>query len=176
MTASSATASAAEKATASEFVITRTFDAPREVVWRAFTDLERMKAWWGRKGFVVIASKMDLRPGGTYHYGLRAPDGSTMWGRFVYKEIVRPERIVLVSSFSDEAGGVTRHPGHMDWPLEMLTTFTFAEEGGRTRLTVKSVPLNPTETERKTFVAGHDSMRQGWTGTLDQLTASLARP
>ena len=124
MTASSGAASAAEKATASEFVITRTFNAPREAVWRAFTDPERMKEWWGPKGFTVIVSKMDLRVGGTYHYGMRAPDGSTMWGRFVYREIVRPERIVLVNSFSDEAGGVTRHPGHMDWPLEMVTTFT----------------------------------------------------
>jgi uncharacterized protein YndB with AHSA1/START domain len=123
----------------------------------------------------VIHSKMDLRPGGTYHYGMRAPDGSTMWGRFVYREIVPPERIVLVNSFSDEAGGVARHPGHMDWPLEMVTTFTFTEEGGRTTLTVKWVPLNATEAEHRTFDAGRDSMRQGWTGTLDQLTAYLAK-
>jgi len=175
MTASSATASAAANPKESEFVIARTFDAPREAVWAAFTDPEGMKKWWGPKGFTVIASKMDLRPGGTYHYGMRAPDGSTMWGRFVYREIVRPERIVLVNSFSDEAGGVTRHPLHMDWPLEMLTTFTFADEGGRTRLTVRWVPLNATEAERRTFDAGHDSMRQGWTGTLDQLTAYLAK-
>src|SRR5215217_51328 len=150
MTASSGAASVAEKP-ASEFVIARTFDAPRERVWDAFTDAERMKKWWGPKGFTVIHSKMDLRVGGTYHYGMRAPDGSAMWGRFVYREIVRPERIVLVNSFSDEAGGVTRHPGHMDWPLEMVTTFTFTDEGGRTKLTVKWVPLNATEAERRTF-------------------------
>src|SRR5262249_13815400 len=87
-----------------EFVISRTFDAPRELVWKAFTEAERMQHWWGPKGFQVIASKMDLRPGGTYHYGMRAPDGSTMWGKFIYREIVRPERIVAVTSFSDEAG------------------------------------------------------------------------
>ncbi|MFL5006133.1 MAG: SRPBCC domain-containing protein, partial [Microvirga sp.] len=89
-----------------EFVITRAFDAPRELAWKAFTDPERMRQWWGPKGFSVIASKMDLRPGGTYHYGMRAPDGTPMWGRFVYREIAAPERIVLVNSFSDEAGGV----------------------------------------------------------------------
>jgi uncharacterized protein YndB with AHSA1/START domain len=173
MTSSSATASVAEKPT-SEFVIARTFDAPRERVWDAFTDQERMKKWWGPKGFTVIHSKMDLRVGGTYHYGMRAPDGSAIWGRFVYREIVRPERIVLVNSFSDEAGGVTRHPGHINWPLEMVTTFTFTEERGRTKLTVKWVPLNATEAERRTFDEGRESMRQGWTGTLDQLTAYLA--
>ena len=60
------------------------FDAPRELVWKCFTDPERMKHWWGPKGFKVIASKMDLRPGGTYHYGMKAPDGMPMWGKFVY--------------------------------------------------------------------------------------------
>ena len=57
-----------------DFVISRTFDAPRELVWKCFTDPERMKQWWGPKGFKVITSKMDLRPGGCYHYGLQSPD------------------------------------------------------------------------------------------------------
>ena len=92
------------------FVISRVFDAPRELVFKAFTDPERMKHWWGPKGFKVIAQNMDLRPGGMYHYGLEAPDGNTMWGRFVYREIAAPERIVFVNSFSDEKGGLTRHP------------------------------------------------------------------
>jgi len=170
------TAKAASKqSTDNEFVITRVFDAPRELVFKAFTDPEHMKKWWGPKGFTVIASKMELRPGGIYHYGMRAPDGSTMWGKFVYREIVAPERLVFVNSFSDEQGGVTRHPWSPGWPLEMLSTFTFAEQGGKTALTIRWVPLNPTDEERKTFEAGHDSMRQGWTGTLDQLAAYLAK-
>ena len=71
--------------------------------------------------------------------------------------------------------GVARHPGHIDWPLEMVTTFTFEDLGGRTRLTVKWVPLNASEAEIRTFEAGRDSMREGWTGTLDQLTDYLAK-
>ena len=63
-----------------DFVISRVFDAPRKLVWAAFTEAERMKEWWGPKGFTVVASKMDLRPGGTYHYGLKAPNGAPMWG------------------------------------------------------------------------------------------------
>src|SRR5712692_9956497 len=116
-----------------EFVISRVFDAPRDLVWKAFTDPERMKHWWGPKGFSVIASKMDLRPGGTYHYGMKAPNGSAMWGKFVFREIVVPERMVFINSFSDEAGGITRHPIHMAWPLEMLSTFTFEDVGGKTK-------------------------------------------
>jgi uncharacterized protein YndB with AHSA1/START domain len=159
-----------------DFVISRVFDAPRDVVWRAFTDAEGMKRWWGPKGFTVIASRMDFRPGGTYHYGMKAPDGTPMWGKFVYHEIVPQERMVFVNSFSDEAGGTTRHPGHMSWPLEMLTTFTFEDQpGGMTKFTTRWQALNASAQEQNTFDTNHDSMRQGWTGTLDQLAGYLAR-
>jgi uncharacterized protein YndB with AHSA1/START domain len=175
MTAAQARSQHTPAAPHQEFVISRTFDAPRELVWQAFTEPERMQHWWGPKGFTVIASKMNFRPGGTYHYGMRAPDGSTMWGKFVYREIVRPERIVLVNSFSDEAGNVTRHPMSPTWPLRMLSTFLFAEQDGRTALTIRWSPLDADETERATFEGAHPSMQQGWTGTLDQLAAYLAK-
>jgi uncharacterized protein YndB with AHSA1/START domain len=159
-----------------DFVITRIFDAPRDLVWKAFTDPQHMKQWWGPKGFTVIQSKMDLRPGGSYLYGMKAPDGSAMWGKFVYREVVPPERMVFINSFSDEAGGITRHPMAPTWPLEMLSTFTFEEApGGKTKLTIRWSPHNATDEERKTFDAGHDSMRQGWGGTLEKLTAYLAK-
>jgi uncharacterized protein YndB with AHSA1/START domain len=135
-----------------------------------------MKEWWGPKGFTVIASKMDLRPGGTYHYGMRAPNGAAMWGKFVYREIVPPERMVLINSFSDEAGGITRHPMAPTWPLQMLSTFTFEEEaGGKTRLTIRWSPYDASEEEQKAFDSSHDSMRQGWGGTMEQLESYLAK-
>jgi uncharacterized protein YndB with AHSA1/START domain len=158
-----------------DFVISRTFDAPRDLVWKAFTDPERMRHWWGPKGFTVIASKMDFRPGGTYHYGMRAPDGSAMWGKFVYQEITPPERMVLINSFSDEAGGITRHPMAPNWPLQMFSTFTFEAIGGKTKFTVRWSPHNATEEERKVFATSHDSMRGGWGGTMDQLATYLAK-
>ena len=118
---------------------------------------------------------MDLRPGGTYHYGMQTPDGSVMWGKQVYREIVPPEKIVLINSFSDEAGGLSRHPWRPNWPLEMLSTFTFEDEAGRTRLTVKWVPLNANAEEIATFEGARQSMQQGWTGTLDLLDTYLAK-
>ena len=157
-----------------EFVISRVVNVSRELLWKAFTEPECMARWWGPKGFTVRVSKMDLRPGGIYHYCLRSPDGSDMWGKFVYREIVKPERLILVNSFSDEQGNLTRHPLKPTWPLEMLSTFTFVEQEGRTKFTVQWAPLNATEEERKTFDAGHESMQQGWTGTLDQLAEYLA--
>jgi uncharacterized protein YndB with AHSA1/START domain len=158
-----------------EFVISRTFDAPRELVWKCFTDPEHMKQWWGPKGVTIVKSDMDLRPGGSYHYGMRTADGQTMWGKMAYREITPPSRIVFVNSFSDEAGGVTRHPMAPTWPLEMLSVFTFEEEGGKTKFSVKWTPLNATEEERATFAAGHASMNQGWGGTLDKLAAYVTK-
>jgi uncharacterized protein YndB with AHSA1/START domain len=84
--------------------------------------------------------------------------------------------MVMVTSFSDEAGGITRHPMAPTWPLEMLSTFIFEDEpGGKTKVTIRWSPHNATEEEQKTFDAGRDSMQQGWGGTLDQLAAYLAK-
>ena len=157
-----------------EFVISRVFDAPRDLVWRAFTDPERMKHWWGPKGATILNCKMDLRPGGIFHYRMRYMNHD-MWGKMVYREIDPPKRIVFINSFSDEQGNVTRHPMAPTWPMEMLSTITFDEQGGKTTFTARWVPLNPTDEERKTFDAGFGSMQQGWTGTLDQLTEYLAK-
>ena len=156
------------------FVISREVDAPRERVWKAWTEVERLKQWWGPKGFKVTQCKVDLRPGGLMHYCLRAPDGSDIWGRFAYREIVKPERLVWINSFSDPQGGVTRHPWHASWPLEMHTTVTFEAQGAKTKVTVAWVPVETsTDLERKTFDEGRDSMKMGWTGTFEQFTDYL---
>ncbi len=157
------------------FVISREFDAPRELVWKAWTEVERLNAWWGPAGFEMLHSKLDLWPGGMFHYGMRAPNGFEMWGRFLYREIVPQERLALVVSFSDPQGGITQHPMSATWPKEVLNTTILAEHHGKTTLTLHGIPVNATEAERRTFAAGHDSMRQGFKGTLDQLEAYLAK-
>src|ERR1700733_10149007 len=158
------------------FVISRVFDAPRELVWKAFTEPERMKHWFGPTGSVVVASKMDFRVGGTYHGAMRDPAGNVMWAKFVYREIVAPERLVWEHSFSDENGGLTRHPLSPTWPLKLLTTVTLAQAPeNKTALTLRWSPLEATEEERKTFDAAHDGVRAGWGGSFDQLDAYLAK-
>src|SRR5436190_428418 len=104
------------------FVISRAFAAPRDKVWKAWTEREQLLQWFGPKGFKMTAAKLDLRPGGTFHYCLKTPEGKALWGKFVYREITAPERIVLVNSFSDERGSLTRHPMSPTWPLETLST------------------------------------------------------
>jgi uncharacterized protein YndB with AHSA1/START domain len=164
-----------QDATAQEFVLTREFDAPRELVWKAFTDPEHMKQWWGPKGATVTHAKIDLRPGGIYLYGMRTADGHEMWGKFVYREIVPPERIVFINSFSDANGGITRHPMSPDWPLELLSTFTFTEKDGKTTFTITWKPYNADEAGNQAFEAARKGMAFGWGGTLDQLTEYLAK-
>jgi uncharacterized protein YndB with AHSA1/START domain len=168
-------AKAGSKTAPFEFVIKRTFDAPVERVWRAWTEPEQMAQWWGPKGFTCEVVKLDLRPGGTFHYRLRSPQGQEMWGRFAYREAVPNERLVYINSFSDPEGGVSRHPLHKDWPLEILSTIIFVEQDGKTTVTIHWIPYEATEIERETFEKGKDSMQGGWTGTLDQLEAYLGK-
>ena len=156
-----------------EFVISRTFDAPRRLVWAAWTDEGALVRWFGPKGVTTVAASVDLRPGGVMHYGLRSPDGVEFWGRFVYREVVPPERLVMVNSFSDASGGVTRHPWDPQWPLELLTTVTLDERDGKTTVTVRWSPIDPTDAERAKFDGSHDSMRGGWTGTFERLAEYL---
>ncbi|HET7436139.1 MAG TPA: SRPBCC domain-containing protein, partial [Thermoanaerobaculia bacterium] len=95
---------AARAMDAETFTISRLFDAPRELVFAVWTEREHLNAWWGPRGFTVIKCENDLRDGGRMHFGLQAPDGSVMWGRWMYREVLKPERLVFVSSFSDEDG------------------------------------------------------------------------
>ncbi|MCE9556437.1 MAG: SRPBCC domain-containing protein [Planctomycetes bacterium] len=157
------------------FIITRTFDAPRELVWKAWTERDRLMEWFGPKGFTMSVGELDFRPGGTFHYCLKSAEGHAMWGKWVYREIVPPERIVLVSSFSDEQGGKTRHPMAADWPLETLSTTTFSEQNGKTTITIEWSPLNATDAERRMFDSAHAGMNQGWGGTFEQLEAYLGK-
>lgn len=155
------------------FVITRAFAAPLDLVWKAHTQIGHLEKWWGPKGFTVFKATLDLRPGGIFHYGMRTPHGQEMWGRFVYREIIPQRRIVWVNSFSDAQGGLTRHPGSMDWPLEMLVMASFAADGGGTTLTLRSAPVNANDEERRVFKEGYKSMEGGFGGTFDQLAAYL---
>jgi uncharacterized protein YndB with AHSA1/START domain len=168
----------ADQAASSEpgaFVVSRTFDAPRELVFKAWTEAERLAQWWGPAGMAVSVQSLDLRPGGVFRYSMKSPQGE-MWGKFVYRDVVPPERLVFVVSFADAAGNTVRAPFSAEWPLEVLSTLTLEERDGRTTVTMRGVPIHATEAERKTFAAGHGSMTRGWGGTLDQLAAFLAKP
>ena len=167
--------------TGKEFVISRLLDAPRDLVWTAWTQGERLAQWWGPKGCKIRIVKLELRPGGVLHYAMEFPEtqpwlngSNQMWGRLAYREIGAPERIVFINSFSDANGGITRAPFSETWPLEVLITVTLVEKGEKTELTLRAYPVNSTAEEGETFAGMHNSMRQGYGGTFDQLAVYLA--
>ena len=159
-----------------DFVIFRVFEAPRERIWQALTETERLKDWWPPKTFSMIHASMDLRPGGVFHCGMRSVEGYKMWAKFVYRDVVPLERMVFLNSFSDQAGEVKRHPIVPTWPLQTLTTIALEEEaGGKTKLTVTWAPHEATEIERQTFNASHVGLKATWSAAFDQLAAYLAK-
>ncbi len=156
------------------FELRHTVAAPRELVWRVFTEPEHLAKWWGPKGFEFLHCSVDLRPGGVFHYGMSGPNNLVMWGKFVYRDIRPPELLAYVVSFSDPEGGTTRHIFSETWPLEVLNHLLLEAEGDRTTLVMRGWPINATDEEKAVFAAGRASMQQGFKGTLGQLDAYLA--
>lgn len=115
-------------------VLERVFDAPRELVFKAFSEAEHLKRWFGPKGWPLTVSNIDFRPGGVWHFCMKCTDesqeyyGQESWGKAVYHEIVEPERIVYVDSFSDAEGNI------VEGMPETLVTMTFVEHEGKTKL------------------------------------------
>ena len=155
------------------FVISHTVDAPRDRVWAAWTDEKALATWFGPKGVETISTTMDFRVGGTFHFGMRTPDGNVMYGKWVFRAIEPRRRLVWVHSFADADGKVARHPMSPTWPAEMLTTVSFDEQDGKTTVTVRWTPIKASVAERKTFTDGKAGMGQGWGGTFERLDAFL---
>ncbi len=106
---------------------------------------------------------------------MKTPDGKIMWGRFIYREIVQPERIVFISSFSDKEGNIIRAPFSPTFPMEIMNITTLTEHEGKTKLTLRAVPINATEDEQKSFSNMMSGMQQGFGGTFDQLEKYLSK-
>jgi uncharacterized protein YndB with AHSA1/START domain len=158
------------------FVIKRSFPVSRQRLFEACTKPEEMAQWFAPKGMTTIRADQDLRPGGTYHYGLSSGTGQEMWGIVTYREITPHSRLVYAQSFSDKNRNITTHPLAPTWPQEMVTVFAFIPEGPKqTRLEVSWTYAGTDDAEIETFKAAHDGMRGGWTGSLDGLTEYLSR-
>jgi uncharacterized protein YndB with AHSA1/START domain len=156
------------------FKIEREFSAPRDLVWKAWTERDCFEQWFGPKGWKIFSVKMDFQPGGELLYGMRTPDGSEMWGKWIFREIEAPEKIVFANSFANAEGEICRPPFPGAWPLQMLTQIHFEDQGGKTLMRLQKIPLNASAEERATFDSMRGSFSQGWTGTFEQLDAFLA--
>lgn len=157
------------------FVIDRVFDAPRDLVWAAYTEVDHISAWFGPGGTPLKVKSLDLKPGGVFLYGMEMPGGLTMWGKWVFREVKPKEKLSYVVSFCTENGDPVRHPMAPLWPLEVLAEQVFTADGDKTRMSSRSWPINATPEERAIFTAGHASMQMGFAGALAQLDAYLAK-
>ncbi|MGD9933554.1 MAG: SRPBCC family protein [Dehalococcoidia bacterium] len=157
------------------FQIARVFHYPVETIFRAWTECEHLRRWWGPPGFEMSVCNLDLRPGGTWHYCLRSESGEEMWAKWTYRDVVRQRRLTAVNSFSDANGNATHHPMSPDWPLETLGTMTFEAVPEGTRVTLVTVPWDTNEAGLETFRAGIESMEAGFGATFDKLDAYLGQ-
>jgi len=149
-------------------LITRSFDAPRDIVYKAWTEPEHVMKWWGPKDFTCPFCKIDLHPGGTCFSCMHSPEGKNYWSTGTYIEIIEQERIVMTDSFADEYGNKVSPQSYgmsADWPSEALITIDFIENLGKTNLILKHSPIRPGR-ER-------DMCRHGWNESLDKLAEHL---
>ena len=142
-----------------ELTITRVFDAPRELVFKAWTRPEHLANWWGPRGFTLPEHTMDFRPGGAYRFRMRPPEGGDVWWYGVYREIVPPERLVWTCSIDDADGKPIS--------AETVLTVTFEEHNDKTKLTLRQSVFDS--------VANRDSHNEGWSDALDRLEMQIAR-
>jgi uncharacterized protein YndB with AHSA1/START domain len=157
------------RASGHDLILTRVFDAQSTSVWKAWTDPEWVKLWWGPKGFTSPACSIDFRVGGKYLFCMKSADGLEFWSTGVYQEIVPLARIIFTDSFANEMGNVvpsTYYGLSSDFPLELHVTLTFQESAGRTAMTLEHVGLPPGEMAELT--------RDGWNESFDKLAAILA--
>ena len=158
-------------------IVSREFNAPRELVWKVNTDPAHLEKWLGPEGVTGFTKSMDFRVGGVYHYAQRTADGSfNAWGRMTYQEISPMDRMMVTQSFSDEDGTITTHPLAPIWPKVMHWVMDFEDLGNkRTRLTITWLPVEDSSAEElATFDSAREGMNGGWKGTFDKLENYLA--
>ena len=153
-----ARSNAATESAERKLLITRVFNAHRSLVFKAWTEPQHLVHWWGPQGFTLPSCTVDLRPGGTYRFCMRSPEGVDHWLQGIYREIIEPERLVFTYAFEDATG----KPGH-----ETLVTVTFAELGEKTKLTVHQAVFES--------VTVRDEHVRGWTEALDRLAGYLTQ-
>ncbi len=157
-----------------EYVVERMFDAPRGMVWRAWTDPELLARWYG-PGVDTIIHKFDLKPGGVWLNEMKWGDKSDL-SKAVFQEIVPEEKIVWHQSSTDADWNIISNPMMADWPRVMLTVVTFEDADTRTRVRLTWTPLQASEAEMACFANVMGNMGKGWESgfaVMDEMFAEM---
>jgi len=154
------------------YVLERVFDAPRELVWKAWTDPALLPRWYGPRVETTV-HRLDVKPGGLWLGEMKWGDKSH-YQRVEYTEVTPPERLVWLHSVSDADWNVIANPMMPDWPRVLLTTVTFEEEGGQTKMRLTWVPHEASEAELACFAGAMDGLGKGWDAGMQLLAELLA--
>ena len=154
------------------YVLEREFDAPRELVWRTWTEPELLARWYG-PNVETIVHKLDVKPGGFWFNEMKWGDKSN-FERVEYTEVVPPERLVWLHSVANADWNVVSNPMMPDWPRVLLTTVTLEEEGGKTKLRLTWVPHEASAAEIACFAAALEGLDKGWGAGMKILEELLA--
>ena len=154
------------------YVLERTFDAPRELVWKTWTDPELLARWYG-PNVETIVHRLEVEPGGLWLNEMRW-SGKSNYERVEYTEVTPSERLVWLHSMADADWNVVSNPMMPDWPRVLLTTVTFEEEGGKTNMRLTWVPHSASEAEIACFAGAMAGLDKGWGAGMELLTELLA--
>jgi len=154
------------------YVLEREFDAPRELVWKAWTDPKLLPQWYG-PNVETIVHKLEVKKGGLW-LGEMKWGGNSNFQKVEYLEVEEPERLIWLHSVSDENWNIIANPMMPDWPRTLLTTVTFTEEGNKTSLRLTWVPHESSEAEISCFANAIAGMDKGWASGMDLLEKLLA--
>lgn len=157
-----------------EFILDREFDAPRDMVWQAWTNPEHLNIWYG-PGVDTVIHKFDLEPEGLWLNEMKMKNGS-FFQKVIFKEVVKHEKLVWHHCSSDSDWNVVASPMMPDWPRMLLTTVTFEEQAGKTNVRLTQIPLDATDAEIACFAQMKDGMSGGWGGgytIIDELLEGM---
>ena len=154
------------------FVLERVFNAPRELVWKTWTDPELLSRWYGPNVETII-HRLDVKPGGLWLNEMKM-GGKSSYQRTEYTEVTPPERLIMLQSNSDADWNITSNPMMPDWPRVLLTTVTFEEDEDQTKMRLTWVPHEASEAEIGCFAAALDGMGKGWGAGMELLAELLA--
>jgi uncharacterized glyoxalase superfamily protein PhnB/uncharacterized protein YndB with AHSA1/START domain len=153
-------------------VMSHEFDAPKELVFKAFGDATALSEWWGPIDSTNTVLRLDFRPGGIFLYRM-VRDGKTNFGRFVFNKIEQNELLEFTIAFSDEQGKPIKAPFDIPLPLEIFYRLRFTEEAGRTTIVLKAYPVDASTEEESALRSIKTNMQEGFAATFNQLARYL---
>ena len=157
-----------------ELNIVHEFNAPKKLVFNAFSNANALSEWWGPAECEMTVIKLDFRPGGMFHYKMDY-QGKINYGRMIFQKIQPHDLLEITNAFADENANPIKAPFDIELPIEIFYRFVFTESNGTTTITMTGTPVDPTQKQLEGFHSIDSSMREGFGATFNQLSLYLEK-